>query len=50
MVDFSLFTFCLTTQQVLGYETFYSTAGPCTCGFDMATSEMGSLQNFLSFE
>ena len=27
MVDFSLFKFCLTTQHVLGYKTFYCTAG-----------------------
>ena len=34
MVDLSLFTFCLTTQKVLGYETFYCAAGACAYSFE----------------
>ena len=49
MVDFSVFTFCLTTQKVLGYETFYSAAGMCTYVLTW-TSGMDSSQNILSFE
>ena len=29
MVDFSLFTFCLAIQNVLGYKMFYCTMGVC---------------------
>ena len=50
MNEFPLSTFSLTAQQVLGYVTVYCTVGACTYGFDIVSSEMDSLQHFLSFE